>query len=35
MYQHPEEFDLPPVLLLLRLPMQGLLILWAWAYTRR
>jgi uncharacterized membrane protein len=35
MYRHPEEFDLPPALLLLRLPMQGLLILWAWAYTRR
>ena len=35
MYQHPEKFDLSPTLLLLRLPIQGLLILWAWAYARR
>ena len=35
MYQHPERFGLSPTLLLLRLPVQGLLILWAWAYTRR
>ncbi len=33
MYQHPERFPLPPLLLLLRLPLQGVLILWAWAYT--
>jgi uncharacterized membrane protein len=24
----------PPLALLLRLPMQGVLILWAWFYTR-
>ena len=35
MYQHPEEFGLSPTLLLLRLPLQGVLILWAYAYTRR
>lgn len=35
MYQHPERFGLPPLLLLLRLPLQGVLILWAYAYTRR
>jgi uncharacterized membrane protein len=35
MYQHPEKFGLSPTLLLLRLPLQGLLILWAFAYTRR
>ena len=35
MFQHPERFPLPPALLLLRLPLQGVLILWAWAYTRQ
>jgi len=35
MYQHPDRFALPANLLLLRLPLQGLLILWAYAYTRR
>jgi uncharacterized membrane protein len=35
MVQNPEEFDLSPTLLLLRLPLQGVLILWAFAYTRR
>jgi uncharacterized membrane protein len=35
MYQHPERFPVPPTLLRLRLPLQGLLILWAYAYTRR
>ena len=35
MYEHSEKFGLPPTLLLLRLPLQGLLILWAYAYTRR
>ncbi len=35
MYQHPEIFPYPPNLLLLRLPLQGLLILWAYLYTRR
>ncbi|MDG3002380.1 DoxX family protein [Paludisphaera mucosa] len=35
MYRHAERFSIPPALLLLRLPLQGLLILWAYAYTRR
>ncbi len=35
MYQHPERFSLSPTLLLLRLPLQVVLILWAYAYTRR
>ena len=34
-YQHPELFPFPPFLHLLRLPLQGLLIFWAFAYTRR
>ncbi len=34
MYQHRELFDVSPLVLLLRLPLQGLLILWAWSYTR-
>lgn len=35
MYRHPEMFSFPPLALLLRLPIQGVLILWAYAYTRR
>jgi uncharacterized membrane protein len=35
MYQHAEAFSVPPILLLLRLPIQGLLILWAYAYAKR
>ena len=35
MYQHPEKYGLTPTLLLLRLPLQGVLILWAYAYTSR
>ncbi len=35
MFQNPEEFNVSPTLLLLRLPLQGVLILWALAYTRR
>jgi uncharacterized membrane protein len=35
MYQHAERFNVSPTLLLLRLPLQGVLILWAYAYTRR
>ena len=35
MFQHGERLPLPPMLLLLRLPLQGALILWAWLYTRR
>lgn len=35
MATHPEAFpDFPIALLYLRLPLQGLLILWAWVYTR-
>jgi uncharacterized membrane protein len=34
-YQHQEIFpDVSPALHLLRLPLQGVLILWAWWYTR-
>ncbi len=35
MYQHAEDFPLSPTLLLLRLPLQGVLIHLAYAYTRR
>jgi uncharacterized membrane protein len=35
MYQDAEKFGLSPTLLLLRLPLQFVLILWAYAYTRR
>jgi uncharacterized membrane protein len=34
-YQNQQMFPLNPLLHLLRLPMQGVLILWAFAYTRR
>jgi uncharacterized membrane protein len=34
-YQHQELFPLPSIVHLLRLPLQGVLILWAFAYTRR
>jgi uncharacterized membrane protein len=34
-YQHQELFPLPWFVHLLRLPLQGVLILWAFAYTRR
>lgn len=35
MAMHPESFpDVAPLLLYLRLPLQGVLILWAWWYTR-
>lgn len=34
MWQHPDVFGVPPWVCLLRLPLQGLLIAWAWAYTR-
>jgi uncharacterized membrane protein len=35
MDQHPELFpSIPPIALRVRLPLQGLLILWAYAYTR-
>jgi uncharacterized membrane protein len=33
LYQHQEILPGPPLLHLLRLPLQGLLIAWAWAYT--
>ena len=35
MYQYAEAFSVEPIVLLLRLPIQGLLILWAYAYTKR
>jgi uncharacterized membrane protein len=35
MYQHSELFQVAPLILLLRLPLQGILILWAWVYTRK
>ena len=34
MYQHRELFGMSPMALLIRLPLQGLLILWAYAYTK-
>ena len=34
-YQHQELFPFPWFVHLLRLPLQGVLILWAFAYTRR
>jgi len=34
-YQHPEILPAPPILHLLRLPLQGVFILWAWWHTRR
>jgi uncharacterized membrane protein len=34
MYQHRELFQIPPLALLLRLPLQVLLIAWAWVYAR-
>lgn len=36
MAMHPEAFpDVAPLLLYVRLPLQGVLILWAWWYTRK
>ena len=35
MFQHPEKFGFSPTLLLLRLPLQAVLIGWAFVYTRR
>jgi uncharacterized membrane protein len=34
-YLHQESFPLPAIVHLLRLLLQGVLILWAYAYTRR
>jgi uncharacterized membrane protein len=34
-YQHQEILPGPPLVHLLRLPLQAVLILWAWVYTRR
>jgi uncharacterized membrane protein len=34
-YRHQEMFPLPSIVHLLRLPLQGVLILWAYSYTRR
>jgi uncharacterized membrane protein len=33
-YQHPEVLPLPPIALLLRLPLQGVFLLWAYWMTR-
>lgn len=33
MWRHAERFAIPPLFLLIRLPLQGLLIAWAWRYT--
>ena len=35
LYQHQEILRASPIVHLLRLPMQGVLILWAYAYTRK
>ena len=35
LYQHQEIFPVPPLVHLLRLPLQGVLIWWAWLYTKR
>jgi len=35
LYQHQEILPASPILHLLRLPLQGVLIFWAWIYTRR
>ena len=34
MYNHQESFPIRPIVLLLRLPLQAVLILWAYVYTR-
>jgi uncharacterized membrane protein len=34
-YQHQEILPGPPLFHLLRLPLQGVLIWWAWVYTKR
>jgi uncharacterized membrane protein len=34
LYQHQEILPGPPLLHLLRLPLQGVLIWWAWLYTK-
>jgi uncharacterized membrane protein len=34
LYQHQEILPISPLLHLLRLPMQGVLIWWAWIYTK-
>ena len=34
-YQHQDVLPAPPILHLLRLPLQGLFILWAYWHTRR
>jgi uncharacterized membrane protein len=35
LYQHQEILPASPTVHLLRLPLQGMLMLWAWIYTRR
>ncbi len=34
MWRHSDSFQIPSIVLLLRLPLQGLLIAWAWIYAR-
>lgn len=35
MYMHPDRYpEIPHIALMLRIPMQGVLIWWAWLYTR-
>ncbi len=34
LYQHQDLLPIPPLFHLVRLPLQGLLILWAFAYTK-
>jgi len=35
LYQHQEIFPLPPIVHLLRLPLQGVFFLWAFWHTKR
>jgi uncharacterized membrane protein len=35
LYQHTEILPAPPLLHLVRLPLQGLMIWWAWIYTKQ
>ena len=35
MFQHAESFEIPRWVLFVRLPLQGLLIYWAYRYTKR
>jgi uncharacterized membrane protein len=35
LYQHQEILALPPIVHLIRLPLQGVFLFWAYAYTKR